>query len=128
MYALLVRDFLASVASLLALMVTLVGPIMAVYAVDILMRRNNYDGLELSDVTDGSKYWFTGGVNLAGAIGVVAGAVLALLCAYAPGIFTGPIAVALNGFDLSLPVGMLVAGLLYVVLYRALYGNPRAAR
>lgn len=128
MYALLVRDFLASVAGLLSLMVTLVGPIMAVYVVDILMRRNDYDGLDLSDVTPASKYWFTGGVNLAGAIGVVAGAVLALLCAYAPGIFTGPIAVALNGFDLSLPVGMLVAGLLYVVLYRALYGRPEVAR
>ncbi len=123
MYALLVSDFLSSVAKMLSLMVTLVGPIMAVYIADILMRRNDYDGEELSVVTSDSKYWFTGGVNLAGAISVIAGAVLSLLCAYAPGIFTGPIAEALDGLDLSLPVGMIVGGVLYVVLYRALYGK-----
>lgn len=128
MYALLVQDFLASVANLLALMVTLVGPIMSVYIADIFLRRNHYDGRELSDVTSGSKFWYTGGVNLAGAIAVITAMVLSLMCAYAPGIFTGPIAVALDGFDLSLPVGMIVAATLYVVLYKRLYGNPVAAR
>jgi cytosine/uracil/thiamine/allantoin permease len=109
-------------------MVTLVGPIMAVYAADVLMRRNRYDGLELSDVTPASKYWYTGGVNLAGAIAVITAMVLSLLTAYAPGVYTGPIAVALNGWDLSLPVGMLVAALLYVVLSRAIYGAGTDAR
>lgn len=128
MYALLVSDFLASVAKMLSLMVTLVGPIMAVYMADIFLRRNQYDGQELSDVTPDSKYWFTGGVNLAGAIAVITAAVLSLLSAYAPGIFTGPIAESLNGFDLSLPMGMIVAAVLYVVLYRVLYGKPEVTR
>lgn len=127
-FALLVWDFLSTVADLLSLMVTLVGPIMAVYISDIILRRNGYEGLELGDESRTSKYWFTGGVNLAGAISVVSGAVLALLCAYAPGVYVGPIGAALNGLDLSLPVGMIVAGGLYAVLYRVLYGRPEVGR
>ncbi len=127
MYALLVSNFLATVGEMLSLMVTLVGPIMAVYVADIVLRRNDYDGLELSVEGPSSKYWYTGGVNLAGAISVVTAIVLSLLCVYAPGVFTGPIATALDGFDLSLPVGMIVAGVLYAVLYLRLYGRPVAS-
>lgn len=129
MYAVLVQDFLTAVSNMLALMVTLVGPIMSVYMTDIIMRRNNYDGLELSDESPTSKYWFTGGVNIAGAVAVLAAMFLALLCAYAPAInFVGPIAGALDGLDLSLPVGMITAAVLYVVLYRTLYGAPEVSR
>lgn len=127
-YSLIGHDFLGSVARMLALMVTLVGPIMTVYMADIFMRRNNYDGLELSDESPTSKYWFTGGVNLAGAVAVLTGMALSLMCVFAPGIFIGPIGNALDGFDLSLPVGMIVSGVLYVVLYRTLYGAPNSGR
>jgi NCS1 family nucleobase:cation symporter-1 len=51
LYALLVSDFLDTVASLLQVMVALLGPSMAIYAADILLRRNRYDGRDLSDET-----------------------------------------------------------------------------
>ena len=122
MYALLVSNFLTTVNSMLELMVALMGPTMAIYAVDVIRRRNRYDGHELSDETRGGPFWYSGGVNWAGATALVVGAVAATLCVDTP-LFAGPIAAAMNGTDLSLPVGMLLAALLYLALTR----GPRTA-
>ena len=117
LYALLVSNFLDSVSNLMQLILALTGPVMAIYASDILLRRNRYDGAELSDETSGSPFWYTGGVNWAGVIAMVMGATSAVLCVNAP-VFTGPIANAMGGVDLSLPAGMLVAAAVYVTLTR----------
>ncbi|MCS3778633.1 purine-cytosine permease family protein [Tsukamurella ocularis] len=126
LYALFVSDFLGAVSSALSMLVVLMGPIMAVYVTDIVLRRGRYDGPALSDVSSTSRFWFTGGVNLAGAVSVLAAAGLALLCAHTVE-FRGPIAVGLGGIDLSLPVGVLVAAGLYALLTRILYGFPTTA-
>ncbi|MBM7519720.1 purine-cytosine permease family protein [Nocardioides nitrophenolicus] len=125
LYALFVFDFLDTVSSSLVLLVSLVGPIMAIYVTDILIRRNAYDGAELSDSTPGSRYWYTGGVNLAGAIACLVSFAAALMCASTEA-FTGPIARSLGGLDLSVPVGMIGAAVLYAGLTRLFYGRtPR---
>ncbi|MFF5976210.1 purine-cytosine permease family protein [Streptomyces sp. NPDC012769] len=116
LYALFVSDFLDTVGNVLQLTVVLLGPAMTVYAVDILLRRNRYDGLALTDESRGSSFWYAGGVNPAGAAGVLGGAGAAALCVDTA--YTGPIARALGGIDLALPVGMGVAGLLYALLMR----------
>ncbi|AUN42073.1 purine-cytosine permease family protein [Tsukamurella tyrosinosolvens] len=126
LYALFVSDFLSAVSSALSMLVVLVGPIMAVYVTDIVLRRGRYDGVALSDVSPASRFWFTGGVNLAGAVSVLAAAGLSLLCAHTVE-FRGPIAVGLGGIDLSLPVGVLAAAGLYALLTRILYGFPTPA-
>ena len=41
-------------------------PSLAIYGVDIWLRRNRYDGLELHDETPGSRFWYWRGVNPAG--------------------------------------------------------------
>lgn len=122
LYALFVFDFLDTVSSGLVLLVTLVGPIMAIYVTDIFLRRNRFDGLELSDTSPASRYWYTGGVNLAGAIACLTAFVAALMCASTEA-YTGPVATALDGLDLSLPVGMIGASVLYVGLTRLVYGR-----
>jgi purine-cytosine permease-like protein len=63
LYALLVSNFLDTMASMLQVMVALLGPSMAIYATDILLRRNRYDGRDLSDQTRTGPFWYTGGVN-----------------------------------------------------------------
>ncbi|GAA1093949.1 purine-cytosine permease family protein [Tsukamurella spumae] len=123
LYALLVSDFLGAVSSALSMLVVLVGPIMAVYVADILIRRNRYDGMALSDESHRSAFWYTGGVNVAGAVSVLAAAGLALLASHTVE-FSGPIATALGGIDLSLPVGMIVAAGLYLLLTHLIYGLP----
>jgi nucleobase:cation symporter-1, NCS1 family len=59
LYALLVSNFLDTVASPFQVMVALLGPSMAIYAADILLRRNRYDGRDLSDETRAGPFWYT---------------------------------------------------------------------
>ncbi|WP_369143262.1 cytosine permease [Streptomyces sp. R44] len=116
LYGLLVSNFLDTVSNALQVIVVLIGPLMAVYATDIVLRRNRYDGRALSDETPGSPFWFTGGVNWAGALSLIVGVASAALCVNT--VYTGPVATALGGIDLSMPVGMIVASGLYVLLGR----------
>ncbi|GJF26453.1 MULTISPECIES: cytosine permease [Streptomyces] len=116
LYGLLVSDFLDTVSNVLQLTVVLLGPAMAVYATDVLLRRNRYDGPALMDETPGGPFWYTAGVNPAGALALAGGVAVAALCVNT--LYTGPIARALGGIDLALPAGMVVAALLYAVLAR----------
>jgi NCS1 family nucleobase:cation symporter-1 len=118
LYALLVSNFLATVSSMLQLMVALLGPGIAIYAADILRRRNRYDGPGLSDQTRHGPFWYTAGVNWAGAIALLAGTAVASLCVSTP-MYTGPIAQAAGGADLSLPSGMIVAAAVYLAMMRS---------
>ncbi|MFF6778147.1 purine-cytosine permease family protein [Streptomyces sp. NPDC012637] len=116
LYALLVSNFLDTVSNVLQLTVVLLGPAMTVYAVDIWLRRNRYDGAALMDESPASPFWYAAGVHPAGAVAVLGGGAVAALCVDTA--YTGPIARALGGVDLAMPVGMLLAGLLYALLTR----------
>ncbi|NUR86441.1 MAG: nitrate reductase, partial [Nonomuraea sp.] len=80
LYALLVSNFLDAVSEVLQLTVVLLGPSMAVYAADIVLRRNRYDGPALTDETRGGPFWYRGGVNWAGAVALTGGTLAAALC------------------------------------------------
>ncbi|MFE3071265.1 purine-cytosine permease family protein [Streptomyces sp. NPDC059247] len=116
LYGLLVSDFLDTVSNALQVITVLSGPLMTVYAADVLLRRGRYDGAALSDETRSGPFWYTGGVNPAGALAVVAGVTTAALCVDT--VYTGPVAAALGGLDLSLPVGMTVSAAVYTLLAR----------
>lgn len=108
LYALLVSNFLDTVSNLMQFAVIITGPLMAIYVSDIVLRRNRYDGAKLSDETPGGPFWYTAGVNWAGALALIFGSVLAALSVSAPA-YTGPLARLCGGIDFSLPTGMLVA-------------------
>ncbi|MGW5733568.1 MULTISPECIES: purine-cytosine permease family protein [Streptomyces] len=116
LYGLLASNFLDTVSNALQAITVLIGPLMAVYATDVVLRRNRYDGVALSDETPGSPFWFTGGVNWAGAASLLTGVAAAALCVNT--FYTGPVAAGTGGMDLSLPVGMMVSTVMYVVLGR----------
>ncbi|MFF2198558.1 purine-cytosine permease family protein, partial [Streptomyces sp. NPDC058157] len=116
LYGLLVSRFLDTVGNALQVVVVLIGPLMAVYATDVLLRRGRYDGAALCDETPGGPFWYTGGFNRAGALALLAGVGAAALCVDT--LYTGPVAGALGGVDLSLPAGMLVSAALYAALMR----------
>ncbi|MFV6030003.1 purine-cytosine permease family protein [Streptomyces sp. NPDC056264] len=116
LYGLLVSNFLDTVSNALQVITVLIGPLMAVYATDVVLRRCRYDGIALSDETPDSPFWYTAGVNPAGALAIVVGVTAASLCVNT--LYTGPVAAALDGIDLSLPVGMVVAATLYALLMR----------
>lgn len=112
LYALLVSNFLDTVNNVLELTVAMLGPALSVYATDILLRRNRYDGHALTDQSPGAPFWYRRGVNWPGVAALVCGTVAASLC-LSTTLFTGPIADALGGIDLSLPVGIVVATAIY---------------
>lgn len=112
LYGLLISNFLDTVSNVLQLTVVLLGPSMAIYATDIVLRRNSYDGIALSNETRSSRFWFRAGFSPAGAGALLAGVVAAALCVDT--VYTGPVA-ALVGVDLALPAGMVVAAATYAV-------------
>lgn len=115
LYALLVSDFLDTVSDILQLSVVLLGPATAVYATDIVLRRNRYDGLALADESRDSRFWYTGGVSPAGALALASGIAAAALAVDTT--YTGPVADA-TGLDLSLPLGITVSAAVYAVFTR----------
>ncbi|MET9379327.1 cytosine permease [Streptomyces sp. NPDC002992] len=125
LYGLLASSLLDTVSNALQLAVVLTGPLMAVYATDIVLRRGRYDGAALSDETPNSPFWYTGGVNGAGALALGAGVAAATLSVNT--LYAGPVADALGGVDVSLPVGMVVSAAVYAVLMRK-HATVRAAR
>lgn len=127
LYALLVSDFLDAVGDVLQLTVLLLGPSTAVYATDILLRRNRYDGPGLTDESPGGPFWYTGGVNRSGALALVAGVTASALSV--DSVYTGPVAAALGGVDLALPAGLVAASATYALLFTRLKPvTPRAGR
>ncbi|MCI0157568.1 cytosine permease [Leifsonia shinshuensis] len=118
LFALLVWNFLDSVSSALQLGVTILAPIMGVYLADMLWRRNRYDGPALTDESRGSRFWFSGGFHVAGVAAVLVGIAASLMCS-ATLVFVGPIAAALSGIDLSVPVGLIIPFVLYLVIVRS---------
>ncbi|MGW0119316.1 purine-cytosine permease family protein [Streptomyces sp. NPDC003327] len=125
LYGLLVSGFLDTVSNALQVIVVLIGPLTAVYATDIVLRRNRYDGPALSDESPAGPFWYAHGVNPAGALALTAGVAAAALCVNT--LYTGPVASALGGVDLSLPAGMAVASVLYAVLGRRAVASTVAA-
>jgi purine-cytosine permease-like protein len=114
-YASFATDFLIAVSNFLQFSITVLAPLMAVYATDIAVRRNRYDGLALHDETPAGPFWYRNGINWAGVSALVLGALAALLCVNTT-LWTAPIATALDGADLSLLAGPLVAAVTYLLL------------
>ncbi|HEY9266149.1 MAG TPA: cytosine permease [Mycobacterium sp.] len=108
--------FLDTMEYALELTVTVLGPLIAIYAVDIFLRRNRYDGIALNDERPGAPFWYSGGWFWPGVIAQLAGTGAALLMANTT-LYVGPIAQALDGADLSAIVAPVFAGALYAVLW-----------
>ena len=102
------------------------GPSIAIYGTDILLRRNRYDGEHLHDETPGSRYWYRNGVNWAGATALLLGTAAALLCVDTP-VLVGPVATALDGADLSSLLGPAVAAAVYALGMSAMRRTERTA-
>ncbi|WP_051942714.1 purine-cytosine permease family protein [Streptacidiphilus rugosus] len=122
-YALFASHFLDTLNSILQFTVAFLGPSMAVYITDIMLRRNRYDGLELHDETPAGRHWYRRGVNPAGAAALIAGTAVAALCVNTTA-WTAPVAHALDGADLSSITGPVTACLVYLALWR--YRHPRS--
>jgi nucleobase:cation symporter-1, NCS1 family len=94
---------------MLLFMIAWLAPWTAVYVTDYLLRRGRYD---VAALTGGGRRF-----RVAGVAALLAGAAASLLCINTT-VFTGPVAKAIGGGDLSVPAGLIVAGLAYALLAR----------
>lgn len=118
-------SLLGAVNLILQFVVIISAPTMTVFVVDVLRRRGRYDGAELFDESRGSRFWYTGGWSIPGIAAVALGAVATALC-LTTAVWSGPIAIALGYIDLSVPMGIVVTAVAYLLLIRA--GAAKAGR
>jgi NCS1 family nucleobase:cation symporter-1 len=111
-YALFIANFTEALSSLLELTVVLLVPLITIYVVDQLQRRNAYDGWELNDLSPGGTFWYHRGFSIAGFAAFLIGAVCAVLCVNTTN-YTGPVSDALGGADVSWLVGPIVTTAVY---------------
>ncbi|WP_019181308.1 purine-cytosine permease family protein [Microbacterium yannicii] len=116
-YLVLSSNLLEAANLMLQFLVVVSGPAMAIFVVDVLLRRYAYDGVDLFDDRRGGRYWYTGGWSIPGLTALFLGGATTALC-LATEVWAGPIAQATGFIDLSVPAGMLVAGVLYALLVR----------
>lgn len=110
-------SLLGAVNLILQFVVIISAPTMTVFVLDVLLRHGRYDGAELFDESPGSPFWYTGGWGVPGLASVGLGAIATAMCLTTT-VWSGPIATALGYIDLSIPVGILVTGVLYLALRR----------
>lgn len=116
-YLVMSTSLLQAVNLMLQLLILVSGPTMAVFAADVILRRNRYDGAALFDEKPGGPFWYRAGWHLPGVLAVVLGAAAASLF-LTNGLWTGPVAAAMGGIDLSVPVSLIVTFLAYAALAR----------
>jgi len=98
----------------LSLVVVWMAPWAAIYLVDWALRRGRYD-VDGLVAARGGPYWQRHGVRVAGVVAQLFGMAAALAFLHAP-LLESPGAAALGGADISIPVGIVVGGVAYLVL------------
>lgn len=121
-YLVLSSSLLEAANLLLQFLVVVSGPAMAIFVVDVIRRRNVYDGLDLFDDRRGGRFWYTGGWSIPGITALAIGGIATALC-LSTDVWTGALSAAIGHLDLSVPVGITVSALLYALLSRTRLGK-----
>jgi NCS1 family nucleobase:cation symporter-1 len=122
-YALFISNFFDALNNFLSLSVAILAPCFAIYVTDSLIRGYRYNGVQLSDESPQSPFWYQHGIRWSGVAAEALGTVAALLSINSP-VLVGPISQALKGADLSTVAGPLTA----VCVYLAMARGERASR
>jgi purine-cytosine permease-like protein len=112
-------DVVQSISTFAVLIVTCTAPWMVVMMIGWVVRRGWYDSDSLQVFNrrqSGGRYWFAHGWNWRGLLAWLAPAALSICFVNLPGQFVGPLGDLANGIDLSIPVGIGLAAVLYPAL------------
>jgi purine-cytosine permease-like protein len=123
-------DLLASVNAFIGAIVICTTPWMIIMTIGYVVRRGYYAPADLQVFNQGrtgGRYWFSDGMNWRGLVAWVPAAVAGLLFANYPPLIEGPFRNAVGGgIDVSLPVSIGLAAVIYLVLLFAV-PEPRYA-
>jgi NCS1 family nucleobase:cation symporter-1 len=116
-YAIFISNFTTTLTEFLQWALFWWGPYLAIFLVDLMLRRGRYVGPELENAR-GGRYWFDRGYRWRGIIALVTGMVATALFAQTTHL-KGPLSThLLSRGDISPFVGMIVGGGLYWILCR----------
>ncbi|MEU9733131.1 cytosine permease [Streptomyces sp. NPDC048002] len=121
-------DLVQSISTFATMIITCTTPWMVVMMLGFWTRRGWYDPEALQVFNRrqrGGRYWFSHGWNWRGMTAWWVSALLGVLFTNIPGQFVGPFGDLANGVDISLPLSMAVAAVLFLSLLR-LFPEPRA--
>jgi nucleobase:cation symporter-1, NCS1 family len=114
--ALFSSSFYHFVTDMVLFVMVWLAPWTAVFITDFLLRRGRYDSAALHG-DRGSRYWVRAGFRPQAFIALAAGIVISILMIDTT-VYAGPIASALDGADLSIPVGFALSAVVYWALAR----------
>ncbi|MDP3844845.1 MAG: cytosine permease [Pseudomonas sp.] len=119
-------NLVQSVSTFAVLIITCTSPWMVIMILGLIIRRGFYCPDDLQVFTrgeTGGRYWFHHGWNWRGMGAWVPSAVIGLCFVNLPGQFVGPLGDLAGGIDISLPVTLGLAALLYLLLLK-LFPEP----
>jgi purine-cytosine permease-like protein len=122
-------DLVQSISTFATMIITCTTPWMVVMMLGFYTRRGWYDpdALQVFNRRQrGGRYWFTHGWNWRGMTAWWVSALIGVLFTNIPGQFVGPLGDLAGGVDISLPLSLAVAAVLFLALLR-LFPEPRAA-
>jgi purine-cytosine permease-like protein len=123
----LVFDLLASVNAFIGAIVICTTPWMIIMMIGYFVRRGSYSPEDVQVFNQGrvgGRYWFASGVNWRGMAAWVPSAIVGLLFANYPPLIEGPFRNAAGGVDISLPMSIGLAAVVYLALLFA-FPEPR---
>jgi len=109
------RDFLDSYTSMLAILMTMMVPWTAINLADYYLVRHGHYDVDAFFAPDGGRY---GLIDWRACCAYVAGVLIQVPLIANP-LYTGPLAFALGGIDLSWVAGLVGTGVLFLVLARS---------
>nr|WP_314494679.1 cytosine permease [uncultured Pseudomonas sp.] len=112
-------NLVQSVSTFAVLIVTCTSPWMVIMILGLIVRRGHYHADDLQVFTRGERggrYWFQHGWNWRGLGAWIPSAALGLCFVNLPGQFVGPLGDLAGGIDVSLPITLGMAALLYLAL------------
>ncbi|WP_394559883.1 purine-cytosine permease family protein [Aquipseudomonas alcaligenes] len=112
-------NLVQSVSTFAVLIITCTSPWMVIMLLGLLVRRGFYHADDLQVFTRGQRggaYWFEGGWNWRGMGAWLPSAAIGLAFVNLPGQFVGPLGNLAGGIDISLPVTLGIAAVLYLTL------------
>ena len=112
-------DLIASVNAFIGAIVICTTPWMIIMTIGYVVRRGHYSPQDVQVFNQGRVggiYWFTAGVNWRGMAAWIPAAVIGLMFANYPPLIEGPFRNSAGGVDVSLPVTLAIAAVVYIVL------------
>ncbi len=125
----LVTDLLASINAFIGLIVIFTTPWMIIMMIGFYVRRGWYSPEDVQVFNKGKTggiYWFSAGFNWRGLLAWIPSAILGAMFCYYPPLLIGPWSNAFSGIDVSVPVSIVSAAVLYI-LFLAIWPEPKAA-